>query len=70
MPSRRSGRRRDRVPVVLKIESPDLPHKTEVEGVRVGLADAVAVETAFDAIMSAARRHARRHGSWVYSCRR
>jgi acetate---CoA ligase (ADP-forming) len=46
-------------PVVLKIESPDLPHKTEVGGVRVGLADARAVEAAFDEIMTAARRHAR-----------
>ncbi len=45
-------------PVVLKIESPDLPHKTEVEGVRVGLPDAVAVEAAFGEIMGAARRHA------------
>jgi acetate---CoA ligase (ADP-forming) len=45
-------------PVVLKIDSPDLPHKTEVGGVRVGLADARAVEAAFDEIMTAARRHA------------
>ena len=45
-------------PVVLKIESPDLLHKTEVEGVRVGLVDAPAVEAAFAAIMAAARRHA------------
>ncbi len=45
-------------PVVLKIESPDLPHKTEVDGVRVGLADAAAVEAAFAQITAAARRHA------------
>lgn len=45
-------------PVVLKIESPDLPHKTEVGGVRVDLADAAAVKAAFDQIMAAARRHA------------
>jgi acyl-CoA synthetase (NDP forming) len=45
-------------PVVLKIESPDLPHKTEAGAVRIGLADAAAVEAAFDEMMTAARRHA------------
>jgi acyl-CoA synthetase (NDP forming) len=45
-------------PVVLKIESPDLPHKTDVDGVRLGLADAAAVEAAFAQIMAAARHHA------------
>jgi acetate---CoA ligase (ADP-forming) len=55
-------------PVVLKIESPDLPHKTEVDGVRVGLASAAAVAAAFDEIMAAARRQApaaRLHGVLV-----
>src|SRR5262249_4939579 len=44
-------------PVVLKIESPDLPHKSDVEGVRTNLGDAAAVATAFDEIIAAARRH-------------
>ena len=44
-------------PVVLKVESPDLPHKSEVSGVRVGVADAAAVEAAFDEIIATARRH-------------
>ena len=44
-------------PVVLKVKSPDLPHKTEVGGVRVGVADAAEVEAAFDEIIATARRH-------------
>jgi acyl-CoA synthetase (NDP forming) len=44
-------------PVVLKILSPDIYHKTEIGGVRVGLEDEVAVVRAFREVMEAARRH-------------
>jgi len=44
-------------PVVLKILSPDVQHKTEIGGVRVGLGDETAVVTAFHEVMEAARRH-------------
>lgn len=40
-------------PVVLKIESPDLPHKSDIGGVRLGLTDAASVAEAFAAIMAA-----------------
>ena len=45
-------------PVVLKIDSPDIAHKTEVGGVKLNLADAAAVRAGFDAIMASARTHA------------
>lgn len=45
-------------PVALKIESPAIPHKTEADGVRLGLRDDAAVGRAFDSVMEAARRHA------------
>jgi acetate---CoA ligase (ADP-forming) len=44
-------------PVALKVQSPDLPHKTEVGGVRLGLADRAAVANAYRAIIAAADRH-------------
>jgi acetyltransferase len=44
-------------PVVLKILSPDIQHKTEVSGVRVGLENDSAVVTAFHQVMEAARLH-------------
>lgn len=40
-------------PVVLKIVSPDLPHKADVGGVRLGLESADAVRRAYDGILSA-----------------
>ena len=45
-------------PVVLKLDSPDVAHKTEVGGVKLNLADAAGVSEAFDAIMAGARQHA------------
>jgi acetyltransferase len=44
-------------PVALKIESPDVHHKTEVHGVKLSLADADAVRRAFDEVMANIRRH-------------
>jgi acyl-CoA synthetase (NDP forming) len=45
-------------PVVLKLDSPDIAHKTEVGGVKLNLADRAAVEAAFGAIMASARQKA------------
>lgn len=38
-------------PIVLKLSSPDIAHKTEVGGVKLNLADAAAVRAAFESIM-------------------
>ncbi|QJR14231.1 bifunctional acetate--CoA ligase family protein/GNAT family N-acetyltransferase [Usitatibacter palustris] len=43
-------------PVALKILSRDISHKSDVDGVRLGLHDAAAVGEAFDAIVASARR--------------
>ncbi|MDO9711194.1 acetate--CoA ligase family protein [Paracraurococcus lichenis] len=45
-------------PVVLKLDSPDIAHKTEVGGVKLHLGDADAVRGAFAEIMASAKRHA------------
>ena len=42
-------------PVVLKIRSPDITHKSDVGGVRLGLANANAVRAAYESIMAAVR---------------
>ncbi|HET7459033.1 MAG TPA: acetate--CoA ligase family protein, partial [Gemmatimonadaceae bacterium] len=42
-------------PVVLKVVSPQVVHKTDVGGVRVGIGDAGAVREAYDAIVASVR---------------
>jgi len=44
-------------PVVLKIASPDILHKTDVGGVKVGLQDAEEVRDAYDLMMYRAQRY-------------
>lgn len=43
-------------PVVMKIASPDILHKSDIGGVRLGLEDSDAVADAFDEVMANARR--------------
>jgi len=42
-------------PVVLKVVSPDIAHKSDVGGVKLNLADSDAVGTAFDEIMASSK---------------
>lgn len=42
-------------PVVLKVVSPDVPHKTDAGGVRVAIADDIALEIAYGEILSQVR---------------
>jgi acyl-CoA synthetase (NDP forming) len=44
-------------PVVLKVQSADLPHKTEAGGVRLNLADRAAVQAACTAMLADVARH-------------
>jgi acyl-CoA synthetase (NDP forming) len=45
-------------PVALKVQSPDIAHKTEAGGVRLGLGDAAAVREAFESIVRNAKAYA------------
>jgi acetyltransferase len=56
-------------PVVLRIVSPDILHKTEVGGVALNLNSSTDVRTAFDRIMTSVNKfipHARIYGVMVY----
>jgi acetate---CoA ligase (ADP-forming) len=44
-------------PLVMKVQSPDIPHKSEVGGVRVNIATKGEVFLAFEALLENARRH-------------
>ena len=46
-----------RGPVALKIESPDIPHKTEASAIRLNITGADNVRAAFDDVMAAARHY-------------
>src|SRR3989304_4110218 len=45
------------MPVALKIESPDIPHKTEAGAIRLGLCTDADVQRAFGEVIDAAQRY-------------
>jgi acyl-CoA synthetase (NDP forming) len=44
-------------PVALKVQSPDIPHKTEAKAVKLGVADDAALAAAYDEILANAKKH-------------
>lgn len=44
-------------PVALKVQSPDLPHKTEAGALALGLASAEAIGAAYETVLASALRH-------------
>lgn len=53
-------------PVVMKVVSPDILHKSDIKGVRIGLNSEKDVSTAFDEIKSTAQTHGTFSGVIVY----
>lgn len=53
-------------PVVMKVVSPDIPHKSDIGGVKVGLTSAEAVRTAYEKIENAAQNKGTFSGVIVY----
>jgi acetyl coenzyme A synthetase (ADP forming)-like protein len=51
-------------PVVMKISSPDILHKSDIGGVRVGIADAAAARDAYEVIEYRARTYSRDAAIW------
>jgi acetyl coenzyme A synthetase (ADP forming)-like protein len=51
-------------PVVMKISSPDILHKSDIGGVKVGIADASAARDAYELIEYRARRYSRDADIW------
>jgi acyl-CoA synthetase (NDP forming) len=45
-------------PVALKVQSPDIPHKTEADAVVLNIAGADSVRAAYDRVLAAAKHHA------------
>jgi acyl-CoA synthetase (NDP forming) len=45
------------LPIAMKIQSPEIPHKSEVGGVRVGIASRDDALAAYDALLASARTH-------------
>ncbi|HSV77700.1 MAG TPA: acetate--CoA ligase family protein [Ramlibacter sp.] len=48
---------RMKAPLVVKIVSPDIPHKTEVGGVKVGITTRAELETAIGEVLANAKKH-------------
>jgi acyl-CoA synthetase (NDP forming) len=51
--------RRIGYPVAIKVQSPDIPHKTEARAVRLGIASEAELAAAYEAVLANARAHGR-----------